>query len=349
MELFDLIEFEAYALESLSSRRRQGIVESNFALGDETHDQRAKTPTQSSVGRTVHPNWKMGSSNLMGIPEDVTIVSLDLVRFHAHQACLLAASSNLFNGLMPIIGNVLQQHEPRQDTVEASSKDEHGLDIINLPEVAPVINVLLFAAYNRMPSTSILDVSSTSLSDLRLAVAALKTYGIPVQGSLAETSLVFAIFASYCPIAALQVYTIAASNAPDMHAVAVYASQFLLSLDLSIITDEMADEMGPLYVQKLFSLHLERVQEFKRLIVRLPRPHRSSPHCKDTNGVALREAWAYASAYLSWLVTPSTPNTVLDEAVASVMDKVACNDCKDSLRKHCLSLKQQWSLVKKTV
>ncbi len=32
MELFDLIEFEAYALESLSSRRRQGIVESNFAL-----------------------------------------------------------------------------------------------------------------------------------------------------------------------------------------------------------------------------------------------------------------------------------------------------------------------------
>jgi len=75
-------------------------------LGDETHDQRAKTPTQSSVGRTVHPNWKMGSSNLMGIPEDITIVSLDLVRFHVHQACLLAASSNWFNGLMPIAVNV---------------------------------------------------------------------------------------------------------------------------------------------------------------------------------------------------------------------------------------------------
>jgi len=344
MELSYPIEFESYGPESLSYEHRQEA--SNIGPETRTHLQRAKTPTQSSVGRTVHPNWKLGSCNFMGIPEDVTVVSLDLIQFHVHQTCLLAATSNLFNGFMPIASGLLRQQLDWEQDVE----EVQGLAIINLPEVASVINVLLFAVYNRIPSTSALDVSSTSLSDMRLVIVALKTYGIPIQTSVSETSLIFATFGSYCPIAALQVYTIAASNAPDLHALAVYASQFLLSLDLSTISDEVAVEMGPSYLRRLFVLHMERVHVLKRLVVVLPRPHRSSPHCDDTDGVALKEAWAYATAYLLWSgPSPSTSNSAIDNAMASIKDKVACDDCKESLRHHCLSLKRQWSLVEKTI
>jgi len=276
----------------------------------------------------------------MGIPEDITVISFDSIRFHVHQACLLAASSNMFDGFMPVV-----QYGWEQDAEEVN-----GQDVIYLPEAASVINVLLFAAYNRLPSTSILDVSRTSLSDLRLVIVALKTYGISVRSTISETSLMFATFASYCPIAALQVYIIAASNAPDLHAVAAYASQFLLSLDLSAITEEVAVEMGPLYLRKLFLLHLKRTKEFKWLIVGLPRPHRSLPHCDDINGKALKEAWTFATALLlSSSASPSMSNSEIDNAVASVMDQIACTECKESLRNHALNLKQQWSLVKKTI
>ncbi len=280
----------------------------------------------------------------MGIPEDITVVSLDLVHFHVHHACLLAASSNLFNGFMPIASDLLRQLDWEQGVEEVQS-----LAIIYLPEVSSVINVLLFAAYNRTPSTSVLDVSSTSLSEMCLAIVALKTYGIPIQTSASETSLIYATFASFCPIAALQVYVVAASHSPDLHALAVYASQFLLSLDLSTISDDEAVEMGPSYLRRLFLLHIERVHEFKQIVVVLPRPHRSLPHCDDTNGMALKEAWAFVTVYLLsnlWSgASPSTSNSGIDDAMDSVIDKIACKDCKESLRNHCLALKQQWSLV----
>ncbi len=230
---------------------------------------------------------------------------------------------------------------------EQHLEEANNQDVIYVPEAASVINILLFAAYDRKPTTSVLDVARTSLSDLRLAIAALKKYGISVHASVSETSLMFAAFASYCPIAALQVYTIAASNAPDLHALAVYASQFLLSLDLSTLDDEVVVEMSPLYLQKLFLLHIKRDKEFKRLIGFLPRPHRLLPHCADTDGMALKEAWAFAMAFLLLSsVFPSTSNSEIDNAVTSVMDKIPCSNCKESLRNHTLDLKQQWSLVK---
>jgi len=121
----------------------------------------------------------------MGEPEDMTIVSADLVQFHVHQACILAASTNLFNGLMPIARPHLQQLESRDGDEEVRSKDEHDLlPIINVPEPGTVISVLLFAVYNRAPIPDQLKASELSLSELRMAIASLKTYGMPVQTSV---------------------------------------------------------------------------------------------------------------------------------------------------------------------
>jgi len=112
----------------------------------------------------------------MGIPEDMTVISVDLVHFHVHQACILAASTNLFNGNVPIAGLLLQLSE--NDDEDVRSKDEYGLDITKLPECGSVINVLLFAVYNRVPVPTQVEASNVSLSDLGVAIVSLTTYGI---------------------------------------------------------------------------------------------------------------------------------------------------------------------------
>lgn len=185
-----------------------------------------------------------------------------------------------------------------------------------------------------------------SLSDLRMAVVSLKIYEIPIQTSVAQTSLIFCAFASHCPVAALQVYAIAASHAPDLHALAVYASQFLLSLNWSTMTDEMAIEIGATYLRRLYLLHRTRIQDFKQLTVGLPQPHEGLPHC---NGSGLREAWVFATAYLSWSASPNTSISDIDKAMACVMDKAACNSCKELLRNRFRVFKHEWSLVKNTI
>lgn len=298
----------------------------------------APLPTQ----RTHHPNWTQRTDNLLGVPEDLTIISSDLVHFHVHQTYLLAMSSNMFNGLLPLVSSQRLEEET-QDS------EEQRQNVLNLPESGAVLNILFFATYGGTPTAGQVTASDISLSNLSLALEALKTYGIPVQTAVSAGSLTFGAFASHCqnsPSSALQVYANAAAHAPGLHPLAVFASQFLLSLSLSTVTEEIACTMGPVYLRRLFSLHLERVQEFKQLMLGLPQPHGPEPPCNDTEGRALREAWALATAYLTWAAAPAMPSSRIDDVMASVMDRCPCNECKERLRSRFLDLKQGWTLVK---
>lgn len=299
---------------------------------------------------TDHPIWTGGAASLLGVPEDLAIISSDLVHFHVNQTYLLAMSSNMFNGFLPhTIPQHFEELEPDGEGSRAWTQDEQGRNILYLPESGKVLNILLFATYNRTPIVGQVAASDVSLPDLDMAVAALKTYGIPIQSAISENSLMFAAFASHCQrslTSALRVYAIAASYSPDLHALAVYASRFLLSLNLATVTDQLANELGPVYVRRLFSLHLERVQEFKRLMVGIPQAHGPLPYCNDTSGRTLNEAWAFATAYLSWAASPDLPDSRIDDAMNAVMDRFTCNTCKELLQIRFQRLKQDWSLVK---
>jgi len=104
MELFDIIEFKSY-VSPLSERRRHQAsgADRNFhTLEAETHREGTETPKPSVARTSHHPYWKLGAGHFSGAPEDMTIISVDFVNFHVHQACLLAASSNLFNTFLSV-------------------------------------------------------------------------------------------------------------------------------------------------------------------------------------------------------------------------------------------------------
>ncbi|KLO19883.1 hypothetical protein SCHPADRAFT_45125 [Schizopora paradoxa] len=344
MDLFEIIEFESYASNSSESQRESA---NRNMSGGRTEAEGTQTPrgrvVPSSASHTTHCEWRGGSGNLLGLPEDITIISSDLVHFHVHQSYLLAASTNMFNDLLPLAGFAVLFEEP-----ESSAEGVQAI-ALHIPETGAVVNLLLFAAYNRTAAEGSLDVSELSLPVISSTIYALKTYGIPLQSSLSEGSILLSAFGFHCSrstVTALQVYTFAASHAPDLHALAVYASEFLLSLNLASVTDEMANAMDATYLRRLFSLHIERVQGFKRLIVSHPQPHGPQPHCSDTDGRALKEAWAFGMAYLSWAATADMQNSTIDAAMTSVMEKLACKTCKRVLRFSFETLKHDWSFVK---
>ncbi|KLO19880.1 hypothetical protein SCHPADRAFT_44548 [Schizopora paradoxa] len=294
-------------------------------------------------------------NDLLCVREDLTITSCDSVRFCVHESYLLAISSNLFGGFLPVVGS--RQIQPRREGLqhndnELRNKDEQEQRLLHLSESGSVLNILLCAAYGKPLVAGQAHSPYISLSDLSLAVAALKKYGIPMQTATSERSLMFSAFAFHCSngtASALRVYAVAASYAPDMHNLAVYASQFLLSLKLSSVTDEIADEIGAVYLRKLFTLHLVRTQAFKRLLIHPPQLHRPNPYCNEDGGGALREAWDSVKAYLSWAAAPDVSNSTIEGATVAVLEKLTCDECRDLVRVRFLGLKQQWEAVKKTI
>ncbi|KLO19892.1 hypothetical protein SCHPADRAFT_935015 [Schizopora paradoxa] len=261
-----------------------------------------------------------------------------------HQTLLLVESTNMFNCLLPLANFALQFEEPGVDTAE----DKGGHHVLRLPERGVVINFLLFAVYKRTAAEGGFDPSELSLPILNSALDVLETYGIPLQTSISGGSNLFRAFATHCSRStdsALQVYSLAASRVPNLHPLAVYSSQFLHSVELNSVPDDM----DAAYVRRLFMLHIERVLEFKRLIRSVPLPHCPLPYCDDTNGSAITAAWAFAAAYFLFAVTPGLQLSLIDGVMASVIDKVSCNMCKNILVDRFRMLKQDWSLVKRTI
>lgn len=135
-----------------------------------------------------------------------------------------------------------------------------------------------------------------------MAVRALKSFGVPLTTYIAPSTPLFTLLLANAPAAPLEIYALAGEH--DLPHVAVSASPHLLSFPLPTLTDEMAQQMGPVYLKKLFFLHLGRSDALKRLLLPPPHPHSPTPECDFTEQKKLTRAWALASAYLAWDARP---------------------------------------------
>jgi len=287
-----------------------------------------------------HTSWRVGQGL---VPEDLVIVSSDSLHFHVHQNYLAAISYNSFGGSIPL-----------PPVCYEGLVGPLALPLLYSPYSATVLNLSLLAMYN-------VDVEATepiaSLAELTSSITALTAYGIPLQTSITPLSLIFASFSTYChqPSHALTVYAIASSNCPGLHHLAVYASQFLLSLDLSSITDEMASQVDAVYLHKLFILHMSRVREFKQLAAALPRPHNhenpqaSGSPCTENNSGTWNELWAIICAFLTWCATPDLKRVTIRSVLPSVVNRLSCEVCKTALVDRFDELCDSWEAVKKTI
>lgn len=210
------------------------------------------------------------------------MVSSDSVFFYVHTHKLLAASTNGFNSLLPL---------------KELDRPEGGGNILPLHIDSVVLNILLHTIHN-MSAVHY----SPSPEAVLAAVDSLEKYGLSVQIYLAPASPLSTLFLGTAPLAPVEFYALA--GAYDLNHLAIPISSFLLSYSLASLTDELAVKMGPLYLKRLFFLHLGRIEALKRLLLPPPQPHAPTAKCDFTEQKKLTRAWALASAYLAWDARP---------------------------------------------
>ncbi|KAH9853672.1 hypothetical protein C2E23DRAFT_884819 [Lenzites betulinus] len=274
-----------------------------------------------SVSTTFHPG-----ANLLPIAPDLIFLTSDGVFFYVHTTQVLAMSSNQFNGLVP------------PNPTKAKTRDDLGT-VVPLPEEANVLNVILHAVYEASCAHYY-----PSLDTLLTAVDAMESYGLSPKVHIAPSTHLYSLILSQAPVQPIVVYALAASH--DLFDLAVPVSSHLLSFPLYSLTDDLAVRIGPVYIKRLFFLHLGRLDALKRLLLPPPHPHPPAGECDFTEQKKLTRAWALASAYLAWDARPDLSTSAMESALCPLADHLSCHICKRSLSERVKQLIVQWSVVK---
>lgn len=221
-----------------------------------------------SVSTTFYPTAQLDS--------DVILLSSDSVFFYVHSHILLKHSDNAFHSLLL---------SPSHDS------------IVDIQDSSAVLNIILHTIYELSCSHY-----SPSPSTLINAVTRLPYYGIHPKFYITPSSPLYALLLSYAPLYPIDLYALAASF--DLYDLAVSISPHLLSFPLSSLTDDMVENMGPVYLKRLFFLHFGRIDALKRVLLPPPLPHPPTESCDFGDQKKVTRAWALASAYLAWDARP---------------------------------------------
>ncbi|KIK62764.1 hypothetical protein GYMLUDRAFT_490373 [Collybiopsis luxurians FD-317 M1] len=253
---------------------------------------------------------------------DIAFTTTDSVLFYVHSHIILAASENRFGFLIPP-PSMQQSTDP----------------VIRVLETSSILNIILHLVYN-MPC----EQYSPPFKTLSDAVDRLSSYGIHPKAHIVARSPLYNLLLSYAPTLPIEVYTLAAKH--DLLELATLTSPHLLSFDLSKLNDGMVEAMGPVYLRKLFFLHVGRCDALKRLLLQPPQPHSPIPTCTMQQQNYLTRAWALATARLVWDVRPDMSVGLLESSLLPLANDVVCESCKESLRERVKNLAEQWSQIK---
>ncbi|KAI0347108.1 hypothetical protein BDW22DRAFT_1404769 [Trametopsis cervina] len=292
-------------------------------------------PTIVSVSTTFYPG-----ANLLPQQPDIIFVSSDAVFFYAHIHRVVTASTTKFNGLIPddVVESASTNPDGSGSSSSAKDKDDVG-PIVPLSESSAVLNVMMHAIYC-MPCV----LYNPSIPVLIAAVSALAKYGVSLQKCISPSTPLYQHLLAQSPASPVEVYSCAAQH--GLHDLAVQVSTHLLTFPLSNISDEDALKMGPVYLKKMFFLHLGRVDALKRLLLPPPEGHPPTMDCGFYEQKKLTRAWALASAYLAWDARPDLSTIAMESALGPLGEHLSCEICKSALRERVKQLVVQWTLVK---
>jgi len=226
-----------------------------------------------SISTTFHPNAHP--------PPDTILSSSDGVLFYVHSPTLLEASLDIFR---PSLMSSLAEPRFRGKviTVNARSTD---------------LNIVLHIIYRTSPAAH-----NPNLETIVRAVDRMAAWSLSPKDLLTPTTPLYKLLLSHAPLQPLQVYALAAYH--GLEDLAITVSSHLLSYDLSTITDEMAERIGPVYLKKLLLLHINRSAALKAILLLPPHPHPPLKHCNFEDQKELTRAWALVSAQIAWDARP---------------------------------------------
>lgn len=283
-------------------------------------------------------------SRTFGSDSDLIIVPAGSIYFHLHSNVLLRASTNFFNYMLPI--------SPSDDITYFGSEP-----MLSVPECSDVFNVVVHAIYGM--SCAHYDPSFDTLAE---AVSAMKVYGVIPNTVITPSSPLYDLLMTYASTRAIDIYALAAQN--NLHDLAVASSSYLLSFSLSSLSDEMAERMGPIYLKRLFFMHLGRAEALRNLLFPPPYPHPPTATCDREQQTSMTRAWALAAAYLAWdpevgvfyvlfMIHKFEPHHSIDVSVDAINtalvplgDHISCDICQATLRQRIDLLVARWSSTK---
>ncbi|KAL1750899.1 hypothetical protein FB107DRAFT_223070 [Schizophyllum commune] len=251
-------------------------------------------------------------------PPDTVLVSSDDVQFYVAASTLLPA----FTNLLPASGDPIA-----------------GLPSARAPDAAETLNIILHVALGRSPAAF-----SPSAAVLAGAADRLPAYGLDARAALAPGQPLYTLLAAQAPLAPMVVY-VAAARA-DAYALAAIASSYLLSYPLYTVTDELAEEMGAVYLGRLFMLHRRRLDALKGYLGQPPEQHPETPTCGFPEQATLTKNWLYTTACIMIEAQPAdTPASAIETTLFSLMPQLKCSLCKAALKARIERLAVEWSLL----
>ncbi|KDN49879.1 hypothetical protein RSAG8_01944, partial [Rhizoctonia solani AG-8 WAC10335] len=270
---------------------------------------------------------------------DLVLVATDKVYFYAHRSILLLDSSNCFGSLIPLSVDEAESQGGGESTALPSERAE-AHTFITTDYASDVLNVVLHSVYK-------FEVGGyrPSPSTLREATHALSFLGYNLSYIYVPHSELFMLFLQAGVAEPLEMYALAAQYALEDLAVAV--STFTLSVSPSEITDDLAVQMGPIYLRRLFFLHLGRADALKRLLYPPPAPHSATPdpNCGPENQSTVSRIWALACATV---VVDNNPSN-LASIFTPLSAQLRCQRCRQTLQERVTTLISDWSSIKCTI
>lgn len=230
-----------------------------------------------SLSTTFHP----GNPAILSTP-DIILSSNDGVLFYLNSQLLATAGFDVQATTLPAPGLDLSQEAP-----------------VQLPDSSLTLSIIFHALY---------DISclpfSPSLDAISHAMARMEECGLTPSSLIqAGTHLYIYLMAQYAPFSPLELYTIPAKH--SIERLAVDISSHLLGLDLSKVTDELANTMGSSYLRRLFFMYQGRMERLKKILIKPPSFHENVvEECNPKTRALLRRQWALMATSLVWDANP---------------------------------------------
>lgn len=208
---------------------------------------------------------------------DTIFSSSDSVLFYLHSHLLLAASHAAFERFLSA----------------PLSHPRYRKEIVHLPATSTVLNIIIHVLYGTSPAQY-----TPIFETLVMAITQMPRYGIVPKAHITPGNPIYDLLLSFASRHPFELYTLAAQF--DLEDLAVSTSAYVLSYPLTNISDAMAERMGPLYLKRLISLHLDRLEAMKRVLHLPPYLHPPSQECGPDEQKLLINAWALATGSFVW-------------------------------------------------
>jgi hypothetical protein len=189
--------------------------------------------------------------------------------------------------------------------------------------------------------------TDSSFEAVLAALDILTGFGVSIETILEPASELYTFVLRHAPLHPLKAFAFAARH--QLENLAVSISPYLLSYSITSISDDMAVEIGPIYLKRLLLLQHSRLARLKEIVYAPPFPHAPTPRCDFSSRKAVSRAWTLASAQVLSIEKADLPLADIEATLGSLAELVACPLCAEGLRERVRQVTTQWLLLDRTI